>query len=130
MADHSRRLRWPIVAFGTAVVAIALATGGALLYLRPSDPPSGDRSDFVADVTVPDGSEVRVSARFVKTWELRNAGTMGWIGQYLKRSGSFGSPDEFLTPVRVAVPATQPGDNVRISVEVQAPPVPGYCQVY
>jgi hypothetical protein len=64
---------------------------------------------------------VRANSRFVKTWELRNAGTIGWIGRYLKRSGSFGSPDECLTPARVPVPATQPGDNVRISVEVQAP---------
>lgn len=42
--------------------------------------PEGDVSEFIADVTVPDGSEVRAGSTFVKTWELRNAGTVAWAG--------------------------------------------------
>ncbi len=92
--------------------------------------PAGDVSEFVADVTIPDGTEVQAGSTFVKTWELRNAGTVGWVGRYLDRAGSFGNPGECTTPARIPIPVTAPGENVRISVEVRAPDTPGHCQVY
>jgi hypothetical protein len=55
VADRPKLLRRPIAMFGSAAVAILLA-GGALLYFSPGDPPTGDRSDFVADVTCPMGA--------------------------------------------------------------------------
>jgi hypothetical protein len=111
------------------VVAVVLLFGGAF-SAEPAATSPGDVSEFVADVTVPDGTPVPAGSRFVKTWELRNAGSVGWIGRYLVRSGSFGSPDQCRTPDRVPVPYTAPGEHVRISVDVQAPPSAGHCQVY
>jgi hypothetical protein len=114
---------------GLLVVAVVLLFGGAF-SAEPAATSPGDVSEFVADVTVPDGTPVPAGSRFVKTWELRNAGSVGWIGRYLVRSGSFGSPDQCRTPDRVPVPYTAPGEHVRISVDVQAPPSAGHCQVY
>jgi hypothetical protein len=130
----SPRRRW--AAYGlAAAVAVVLVVAVALLFngafsAEPAATGPGDVSEFVADVTVPDGTPVPAGSRFVKTWELRNAGSVGWIGRYLVRSGSFGSPDQCRTPDRVPVPYTAPGEHVRISVDVQAPPAAGHCQVY
>ncbi|MDT7799638.1 MAG: hypothetical protein QOI78_3071 [Actinomycetota bacterium] len=127
-APRRRSAYWLAAAVALVlVVALALVFGGAFTG-EPAA--SGDVSEFVGDVTVPDGSPIPAGSRFVKTWELRNAGSVGWIGRYLVRSGSFGSPDECRTPARVPVPYTAPGEQVRISVDVQAPPSPGHCQVY
>ncbi|GAB3133932.1 hypothetical protein GCM10027258_03880 [Amycolatopsis stemonae] len=128
----SPRRRWAAYGLAAAVavvlvVAVGFVFGGAF---SAEEPAAGDVSEFVADVTVPDGTAVAAGSRFVKTWELRNAGSVGWIGRYLVRSGSFGSPDECRTPARVPVPYTAPGEHVRVSVEVQAPSSPGHCQVY
>lgn len=89
----------------------------------------GDRSTFVSDLDVPDGTPVRAGGRIVKTWALRNSGTVPWTGRYLRRAASFG-PDECVTPAEVPIPATQPGEEVRVSVDVRMPSTPGYHQVY
>ncbi|MFJ9780826.1 NBR1-Ig-like domain-containing protein [Amycolatopsis sp. NPDC101161] len=125
------RRRW--AAYGlAAAVALVLVIALAFVFGGTPDEPAaaGDVSEFVADVTVPDGSAVAAGSRFTKTWELRNAGSVGWIGRYLVRSGSFGGPDQCRTPDRVPVPYTAPGEHVRISVDVQAPSAAGHCQVY
>ncbi len=41
-----------------------------------------DRAQFVADVTVPDGTRYDPGATFTKTWRLRNAGTCTWTTSY------------------------------------------------
>ncbi|WP_372663788.1 NBR1-Ig-like domain-containing protein [Amycolatopsis kentuckyensis] len=125
------RRRW--AAYGLAAAVVAGLVVALFLVFGPTsaqEPAAGDVSEFVADVTVPDGTAVPAGSRFTKTWELRNAGSVGWIGRYLVRSGSFGSPDQCRTPDRVPVPYTAPGEHVRISVDVQAPPAAGHCQVY
>ena len=130
----SSRRKWAAYGLAGAVAfvlvgAVGLLFGGAF-SAEPAATSPGDVSEFVADVTVPDGTPIPAGSRFVKTWELRNAGSVGWIGRYLVRSGSFGSPDPCRTPERVPVPYTAPGEHVRISVDVQAPPSAGHCQVY
>lgn len=45
----------------------------------------GDRSQFVADLTLPDGSPVPPGARLEKRWRLRNVGTVPWRGRSLER---------------------------------------------
>ena len=89
----------------------------------------GDRSTFVSDLDIPDGTRVGVGGRIVKTWALRNSGTVAWVGRYLRRAASFG-PDECVTPAEVPIPATRPGEEVRVSVDVRLPSALGYQQVY
>ncbi|WP_181776621.1 NBR1-Ig-like domain-containing protein [Amycolatopsis pittospori] len=114
-------------------VALVLVAALVVVFVNPfgTEPaaPTGDLSELVGE-TVPDGSEVAAGSVFVKTWDLRNAGTVGWVGRYLVRAGSFGNPGECATPERVPVPQTAPGERTRVSVEVRAPASPGHCQVY
>ncbi|MGK4592823.1 NBR1-Ig-like domain-containing protein [Amycolatopsis sp. w19] len=128
--ERSRRTAFVLAGAVALVLVAALVFVFAVPFGSEPAAPAGDASEFVADVTVPDGSEVAAGSVFVKTWEFRNAGTVGWVGRYLVRAGSFGNPGECATPERVPVPQTAPGEHVRVSVEVRAPDRPGHCQVY
>src|SRR5512145_1793119 len=41
-----------------------------------------DRAQFIADVTVPDGTRFDPGATFKKTWRLKNIGTCTWTTSY------------------------------------------------
>lgn len=41
-----------------------------------------DGSEFVSDVTVPDGTHLAPNTLFIKTWRLRNTGTCTWDASY------------------------------------------------
>ncbi|MET8851510.1 NBR1-Ig-like domain-containing protein [Amycolatopsis sp. NPDC004625] len=124
---------WLLVA---AVVAVVVA--GAVFAVsrprsgggEPSLPIEGDASSLVADVTYPDGSRVRVNERFVKTWRLRNAGTVAWHGRFLQRQPPLDGLDVCHTDPRVPLPDAGPGADVTVSVPVQARGTPGPCQVF
>lgn len=45
---------------------------------RPSYPIPGDASEFVADVTIPDGTVMPSSFAFTKVWRIKKAGTVPW----------------------------------------------------
>lgn len=112
----------------------------------------GDRSVFVADITIPDGTLVAPGARFTKVWELQNVGTVPWVGRVLRcideqldvrlidADGTAGIPGiahvarvaEKLQPdaMEIAVPHTAPGEIVRLSVDFKAPTVPSTCISY
>ena len=89
----------------------------------PGQAGAGDRAEFVADVTVPDGSNFAPGAAFVKTWQLRNSGTTTWDTSYALvyvRGEQMGGP--------AAVPLTAnvaPGQTVDISVDMVAPAATG-----
>lgn len=84
-----------------------------------------DRSDFVADITVPDGSPVRCAAELTKVWRIRNAGAVPWLGRRLVRYGPCGGTAIISSTAQVPIPDTQPGEEIDISVGIQAPAVPG-----
>ncbi|TDD64043.1 NBR1-Ig-like domain-containing protein [Actinomadura rubrisoli] len=106
--------------------------GGAEVVQR-SPPPaplfSGDGSVFVGDVTIPDGTVVKTGQRFIKTWELANAGTVPWRGRFLARALLPADNGTCSTPAKVPIPDTDPGARVRVSVRVTAPATPGSCWV-
>jgi hypothetical protein len=98
-----------------------------------SSPPRtrpGDRSGFVADLTVPDGSLVEPEARLLKCWRIRNAGSVPWRGRSLERIGALRGPAVIGSPRRVPIPDTVPGESADISVEITAPPLPGSAIAY
>ncbi|WIM95105.1 NBR1-Ig-like domain-containing protein [Actinoplanes oblitus] len=140
------RRRSPWVAAVAAVVAV-IAVLGATVRGRtspespaaaPSPSPSasafsdslipGDSSRFVADVTIPDGTRVKVNAHFVKVWALANVGTVDWHNRYLERTDP-GDDNGCRVPDRVTIGDTPPGEKVMISVPVTAPSRPGKCWV-
>ncbi len=77
---------------------------------------------YVADVTVPDGTEFPPGAAFTKTWRVRNSGSCAWeIGTQLV----FASGEPMGGPAAVNVPSVAPGSNTDISVDMVAPATPG-----
>ncbi|MGI5145161.1 NBR1-Ig-like domain-containing protein [Plantactinospora sp. CA-294935] len=106
---------------GTATTAPAGVPTGPLV--------DGDRSRFITDVTVPDGTRVRVGETFVKVWEIQNAGTVPWRNRYLQREDVPAQPGSCRSPERIPIRDTLPNERVEVSVTVIAPSAPTTCMV-
>ena len=79
-----------------------------------------DVAGFVADVTIPDGTELEPGAKFTKTWRLKNDGTCTWTSDYklyFYSGNKMGGPDS-QRMVSIPVP---PGTLIEISVDLIAP---------
>ncbi|OXM60612.1 NBR1-Ig-like domain-containing protein [Amycolatopsis vastitatis] len=129
-ARHGWLLVAAVVVAVAAGVVVAVNVPRARSGGEPSLPIEGDASSLVADVTYPDGSRVAVNQRFVKTWRLRNAGTVAWHGRFLQRLPPLDGLDVCHTDPRVPLPDAGPGAEVTVSVPVQARGTPGPCQVF
>lgn len=77
---------------------------------------------FVADVTVPDGTQFEPDEEFIKTWELRNSGSCDWPEDTVL---AFVSGSQMGAPDSVPVGPVAMGDTVAISVEMTAPATDG-----
>jgi hypothetical protein len=78
-----------------------------------------DKADYVADITIPDGTNLAPGEKFVKTWRLVNSGTSTWTTAYSLEyiSGAqMGGPAKVPLTIEVA-----PGKTVDISVNLTAP---------
>lgn len=82
-----------------------------------------DWAKYVADVTVPDGTNFSAGAAFTKTWRLKNIGSCTWTTGYslvFSSGEKMGGPDAVPLPTTVA-----PGQTVDISVNLTAPSAGG-----
>ncbi len=101
---------------GTATLAPAATTPAGT---APPVVSGTDRVEFVADLTVPDGTIFRPGEKFTKSWRLINAGTSTWTTAYSlvyfsgEQMGGAAS-----TPLTTQVPA---GQTVDLSVQLTAP---------
>lgn len=87
-----------------------------------------DRAQFIADVTVPDGTRYDPGATFTKTWRLRNIGTCTWSTSYTM---VFDSGTQMGSTASVAMPSSvAPGSNVDVSVNMTAPNAAGHYLGY
>lgn len=131
-SKHLTASAWP----GIRVVLLAcedVLEVGLPASLLPIDGPTeqvgyplpGGRSDFICDVTIPDGSELDQGEEFVKTWRIWNSGTVPWTGRYLTRQGGNPGPGSHSSPARIAIPDTAPGQSVDLSVPMRAALLPG-----
>ena len=76
---------------------------------------NGDKTLFIADVTIPDGTSIPVNTTFVKTWRVQNVGSVIWKDRYLKRM----TPASDLlcsSPSMVPIPETAPGEIIDLSL--------------
>jgi Ig-like domain from next to BRCA1 gene len=80
-----------------------------------------DRSEFVRDVTVPDGSIFQIGEEFIKTWEIRNTGSVEWKSRWLRRIGACRGVGLIQSPEKARIPDTKPGQIVQVSVKLKAP---------
>lgn len=86
-----------------------------------------DKTLFIKDVTIPDGTSVPVNTTFVKTWRVKNDGNVVWKDRYLKRMTPLSS-HICSSPAMVPIPETQPGETIDISVTFKTPHLPGSCR--
>jgi len=112
----------------------AVATSGPTLTFTPVSPatltpgimtpvPCFDHAAYVADVTVPDGTQFTKGTAFSKVWRLRNTGTCTWDTRYQL---VFVGGSQLNAPGAVAVPqVVGPGGTVDITVPMVAPDAMG-----
>jgi peptidoglycan hydrolase-like protein with peptidoglycan-binding domain len=77
-------------------------------------------ASFVADVTIPDDTNIGVNKTFTKTWKLKNVGSCTWTSGYrvvFASGDQMGGPDsQQLTNGTVA-----PNQTIDVSVDLKAP---------
>jgi len=83
---------------------------------------------FVKHVSIEDGSEFSPSASFLKTWRMRNDGTLPWpadtaLYYVSQRAGDQMSSPE-ITPLQLPAPINS-GDCIDVSVKLISPSAPG-----
>src|SRR5688572_3647774 len=82
-------------------------------------------AQFIADVTIPDGTNFAPGATFKKTWRLKNIGTCAWNSNDV--SLIFDSGERMGAPASLAIPTTvNPGQTVDITVDMTAPSTAGH----
>jgi len=87
-----------------------------------------ERALYVADVTIPDGTDFSPGTAFTKTWRLKNSGASTWTTAYTL---AFISGEKMGGPDKVNLPSTvQPGATVDISVDLVAPSTTGTFRGY
>jgi len=87
-----------------------------------------DWAQFVADVTVPDGTSFAPGTAFKKTWRLKNIGSCTWTTSYslvFDSGEKFGAPSAVNFPINVA-----PGQTVDLSLDMTAPSSAGHYLSY
>ena len=97
---------------------------GRLVGQRPPSPLATliDNAKFLEDVTIPDDIEMQPGQEFVKTWLVQNSGNTSWNESYsLVLTGG----EAMASPIRVPLPAAEPGQRVEISINQVAPDEPG-----
>jgi hypothetical protein len=95
----------------TPTAPVAVTTPGAAA--------SGELAEYIADITIPDGTDMDPGETFTKVWRLRNAGTTTWTTDY---TFVFIGGAQMDAPAQVSLPGTvAPGDTVDISINMVAP---------
>lgn len=95
-----------------------------LIRIMPftSGVPISDKSTFITDITIPDGTIISPGQSLVKTWRVRNTGTTTWDSGYQL---VFVNGEKMGAPSAVTVPATSPGQEINLSINLTAPSTSG-----
>ncbi len=86
-----------------------------------------DVAAFFDDVTIPDNTPFEQNTPFVKTWAIRNEGTCAWDASY---SLIFAGGDPMNGALSVPLPETQPGEVMKVSIDLVSPPQGGQYTGY
>jgi hypothetical protein len=78
-----------------------------------------DNLEYVADVTVPDGTTMSPGQDFLKTWRVKNAGSCSWGDGYELVYADY--QDEMNGQAQPLTQVVQPGQEIEISVQFTAP---------
>jgi len=101
-----------------------LAPGAAapVAPATPTEVTGTCQMDYLADVTIPDGTVMVPGQKFTKTWKVRNMGTATWGEGFVM---AFASGDPMGAPATVPLAAAYPQQEVEISIQMTAPATPG-----
>lgn len=80
----------------------------------------GDASEFIDD-TIPHGTVMKPGEFFLKSWRVRNSGTVTWTDRRLERQGPITGPGLITSPDYVVIPNTKPGEIAKIEAPLKAP---------
>ena len=83
---------------------------------------------YIADVSIPDGTQINPGTGFTKTWRVENTGTCIWGTSYklaFVRGEQMGAPNQVPLPAEVKT-----GQSVDLSVNFIAPTEPGDYESY
>ncbi|MEP6894325.1 MAG: CAP domain-containing protein [Chloroflexota bacterium] len=118
----------PLATDTPITVTDATATATSQLSATPEPPrPTNvpgctNTAGFVADITIPDNTQIDGGAEFVKTWRIVNKGTCIWASDYKL---AYYSEERMNAPATVPLAITYPGQTVDISVTLTAPNTAG-----
>lgn len=113
-----------------ALITEGLAPQRLPLDQQPDYPIPGDALTFVAHITIPDGTVMAPQQMFEKTWRIRNSGTVPWKGRWLARDGVLTGNESPFSPPKILIANTSPGQEIDITVPMQAQPRRGASQVH
>jgi hypothetical protein len=77
-----------------------------------------DKSVYISDVTIPDGTVITPGQTFTKTWKVSNTGTCAWTATYQIIFISGDLMGGKATPIGKIV---NPGESIDVSVSLTAP---------
>jgi len=120
-----RRIFTPAILIVTLLVQFL---PGTIFAPRPVAAAACDAAEFVADVTIPDGTTFAPGAALIKTWRLKNIGTCTWSTSYaivFYAGTKMGAPSAVNLPTSVA-----PGATVDVTVYMTAPTTSGHYRGY
>jgi uncharacterized protein YkwD len=80
-----------------------------------------DSALMIADVTIPDDTQMSKGQTFTKTWRFMNNGKCNWSGYTI----AFVAGDRMASPDTAPVPDTEAGKTVDVSVQLTAPSADG-----
>ncbi|WP_237075745.1 NBR1-Ig-like domain-containing protein [Mycobacteroides abscessus] len=113
-----------------ALITEGLAPQRLPLDRQPDYPIPGDALTFVANVTIPDGTVMVPNQMFEKTWRIRNSGTVPWKGRWLARDGTLTGHRSPLSPPKILIANTSPGQEIDITVPMRAQQPAGGSQTH
>jgi hypothetical protein len=108
---------------GTPVVVPSLTS--AVPVAPTFSGPTCYNSQYVADVTIPDGTVLQPYEKFYKVWRIQNTGTCAWdqgFGLILWAGPDMGGYPQYFSGRDQVV---GPGGIVDLGVEMRAPTKPG-----
>lgn len=93
----------------------------------PAQPPPCNWAGFIADVTIPDNTQIVTGSAFTKIWRLQNLGSCTWTSGYRL---TYSHGDRMNAPDNQSITAgsVPPGAMVDVSVSLVAPGSPGTYQ--
>jgi uncharacterized repeat protein (TIGR01451 family) len=122
--EEEMKFRRIIIPIAMIVTLLVQFLPGTVFGPRAVAATACDAAEFVADVTIPDGTSFAPGAAMVKTWRFKNVGTCTWSTSYaivFQSGAKMGAPSAVNMPSSVA-----PGATVDVTVNMTAPSAPGH----